>query len=75
MGITCNILLDIIPKITKLSLFLQKGTVDLAMTKPNIDSVIHQLTFLEANDGNHLDFMSVAATKKLIAFPYHILKE
>lgn len=63
------LLMDIIPKVTQLSLFLQKETVDLAMISPTVDSVVQQLTWLKSNDGQYLSqFMSVASEGTLSEF-------
>ena len=61
--------MDIIPKVTQLSLFLQTETIDLAMIRPTVDSVIQQLTYLKSNDGNYLsEFMTVASARKMSEF-------
>lgn len=61
-----HLLMDIIPKLTQLSLFFQKEDLDLAMLRPSVDSVVQQLTWLKTNDGHFLsEFMSVSANGTL----------
>ncbi|XP_060568155.1 zinc finger protein 862-like [Ruditapes philippinarum] len=68
--IACTyLLMDIIPKVTQLSMFLQKDNLDLAMIRPTVESVVQQLTWLKINDGTHLsNLMSVASPEKLTEF-------
>ena len=47
-----HLLMDIIPKITQLSLFFQKDEIDLAMIRPSVDSVVQQLTWLKTSKAN-----------------------
>ena len=64
-----HLLMDIIPKVTQLSLFFQKDDIDLAMIRPSVDSVVQQLTWLKTNDGRFtLEFMSVAAAGDMKEF-------
>ena len=61
--------MDIIPKVTQLSLFFQKEVIDHAMIRPSVDSVVQQLNWLKTNDGNFLsEFMSVAAAGNMTEF-------
>ena len=63
------LLMDIIPKVTQLSLFFQKEEIDLAMIRPSVDSVVQQLNRLKTNDGNFLsEFMSVTAAGNMTEF-------
>ena len=64
-----HLLMDIIPKVTQLSLFFQKDEIDLAMIRPSVDSVVQQLTWLKTNDGRFMsEFMSVAAAGDMKEF-------
>ena len=64
-----HLLMDIIPKVTQLSLFFQKDEIDLAMIRPSVDSVVQLLIGLKTNDGRiMLGFMSVAAAGDMKEF-------
>ena len=65
---TTHLLMDIIPKITQLSLFFQKENIDLAMLRPSVDSVVQQLEWLKSNDGDHVSEFKQAAGEKLTEF-------
>ena len=65
---TLYFLMDVIPKLTQLSLFFQKENIDLAMLRPSVDSLVQQLVWLKSNNGPFLAEFMAAAGEKLIDF-------